>query len=136
MHPPAKLNTKHIRQAAKFAGLACLLFPLTACEEASIPADQRITGGNPETGRAVIATVECGICHRIPGIRGANGIVGPPLDEFGLRQFIAGMHPNQPATLVRWVMNAPSIAPNTGMPDLDLTDTQARHVAAYLYTLR
>lgn len=114
-----------------------LIMPLAlaACDQAEAPA-QRVVGGDREAGRAVIAAVACGICHVIPGIRGANGIVGPSLAGFGKRQLIAGVAPNQPAVLVQWVRDAPSIAPNTGMPELPLTEAQARDVAAYLVTLR
>jgi cytochrome c1 len=95
-----------------------------------------VVGADSEAGRAAITAVACGICHVIPGIRGANGIVGPSLAGFGRRQLIGGVVPNQPAVLVRWVRDAPSIAPNTGMPELPLTEAQARDVAAYLFTLR
>jgi cytochrome c1 len=120
------------REAFALAGAIAL----AACDAREIPAEQRIIGGDAMAGRAVIASVACGVCHRIPGVRGAHGIVGPPLTEFGRRQFIAGIVANQPAVLVRWVKDAPSIAPNTGMPGLPLTDEEARDVAAYLYTLR
>jgi mono/diheme cytochrome c family protein len=121
-----------VRAAAAILALTWL----AACDGGGIPDEQRVIGGDVVAGRAVIAAIECGVCHRIPGIRGANGIVGPPLDDFGRRQFIAGLAPNRPAVLVRWVRDAPSIAPNTGMPELPLTEDQARHVAAYLYSLR
>ena len=113
-----------------------MLLGLAACERAEIPAEQRVIGADPVAGRAVIAAVACGICHVIPGIHGANGIVGPSLAGFGQRQLIGGVAPNQPAVLVQWVRDAPSIAPNTGMPELPLTEAQARDVAAYLFTLR
>lgn len=118
--------------------VTALIIPLwlVGCDSAEMPAQQRVMGGNPETGRALITTVACGICHHIPGIRGANGIVGPSLGGFARRQLIAGVAPNQPSVLVQWVRNAPSIAPNTGMPELPLTEAQARDVAAYLLTLR
>lgn len=98
--------------------------------------DKRVIGGDPELGRAVIAAVECGVCHSIPGIAGANGVVGPPLEDFAQRQFIAGIVPNEPGILARCVRDAPSIAQNTGMPDMPITEEEARDVAAYLYTLR
>lgn len=120
--------------------LLCLaLVGLSGCNGAEsnhVPRDQRVVGGDPRMGRAIVAALECGVCHRIPNINGAHGVVGPPLIEFGRRQYIAGVVPNQPAVLVRWVMDAPSIAPNTAMPDLPLSEEEARHVAAYLYTLR
>ena len=122
---------KRWRRAAMF-----LIMLLGACDQMEAPAQQRVINGDREAGRAVIAAVACGICHVIPGIRGANGIVGPSLAGFGQRQLIGGVAPNQPAVLARWVRDAPSIAPNTGMPELPLSETQARDVAAYLFTLR
>ena len=113
-----------------------LLLGLSACDQADVPTQQRVIGADPESGRAAITAVACGVCHVIPGIRGANGIVGPSLADFGRRQLIGGVAPNRPAVLVRWVKDAPSIAPNTGMPELPLTEAQARDVAAYLFTLR
>ena len=120
----------------RLAATSLILLGLAACDPAEIPAKQRVIGGDKEAGRAAIEAMACGICHVIPGIRGANGIVGPSLAGFGRRQLIGGVAPNQPAVLVRWVKDAPSIAPNTGMPELPLTDAQARDVAAYLFTLR
>ena len=113
-----------------------ILLGLAACDQAQVPAPQRVIGADQEAGREVIAEVACGICHVIPGIRGANGIVGPSLAGFGRRQLIGGVAPNQPAILIQWVKDAPSIAPGTGMPDLPLTEAQARDVAAFLLTLR
>ena len=97
---------------------------------------RHVAGGDPAQGRALVAAVECGVCHVIPGIPGADGIVGPTLEGFASRQYIGGIVPNEPAILVRWVQDPPAIAPNTAMPSLALTGEQARHVAAYLYTLR
>lgn len=95
-----------------------------------------VAGGNPRTGRALIRRYGCGSCHVIPGVSGANGLVGPPLTSFSRRTFIAGELPNTPENLVRWLMNPPAVQPHNAMPDLGLTKHQARDVAAYLYTLR
>ena len=94
-----------------------------------------VLGGDPERGTAVIQEVGCGACHTIPGIDGAEGTVGPPLNFWARRSYIAGEVPNTPDHLIQWVMNAHSIEPGTAMPDLDVTEQQARDVAAYLYTL-
>jgi len=91
--------------------------------------------GNPEQGARLIHRVSCGACHSIPGIPGAHGHVGPPLAGFARRIYIAGVLPNTPTNLVRWVINPPAIAPTTAMPVLGLTPHDARDVAAYLYTL-
>ena len=93
-------------------------------------------GGDSRRGAEVIAQFGCGACHTIPGIRAANGLVGPPLYFFSRRTFIAGQLPNTPTNLARWVLDPPAIEPGTAMPKLGLSDQQARDVAAYLYTLR
>jgi mono/diheme cytochrome c family protein len=94
------------------------------------------TGGNPQRGRAAIVDRNCGACHTIPGVREAQGKVGPPLFWWSRRGLIAGEVPNTPANLVQWVRNPQSIEPNTAMPALGLSDGEARDVAAYLFTLR
>ena len=94
------------------------------------------TGGNASDGARVIVTKNCGSCHTIPGIREAKGVVGPPLYFFSRRTFIAGQLPNTPDNLTRWVQAPQSVEANTAMPNLGLTERQARDVAAYLYTLR
>lgn len=49
---------------------------------------------------------------------------------------IAGELPNTPDNLVRWIKDPKLVEPGTAMPDLGLSDEQARDVAAYLYTLQ
>jgi cytochrome c len=124
------------RAAETILVIALVLLALAACRDEDVPEEQRIIGADVERGRAVVADVACGVCHRIPGIFGADGVVGPSLEAFGRRALIAGVVANEPGMLVRWVQDAPSIAPDTGMPDLPLTDEDARDVAAFLYTLR
>ncbi|MBJ6128437.1 hypothetical protein [Microvirga splendida] len=52
-----------------------------------------------------------------------------------MRQLIAGLVPNQPVVLIKFIQDAPSIAPETGMPDMPVSEEEARHIAAFLYTL-
>jgi len=92
------------------------------------------TGGDPRAGADTIRRVGCGACHRIPGIREARGVVAPPLTDFRERTFIAGVLPNTPENLVRWIRSPQEIEPRTAMPDLGLDRRQARNVAAYLYS--
>lgn len=94
------------------------------------------TGGIASIGKEVMVNRRCGACHTVPGVPGANGVFGPPLVQFGKRTYIAGYFPNQPGNLVHWIMSPKSMKPKTAMPDLGLTEQQARDVAAYLYTLR
>jgi cytochrome c1 len=72
----------------------------------------------------------------IPGINGADGLVGPPLILFARRTYVAGELPNTPSNLIRWIQDPPAVEPRTAMPALGLSEQQARDVAAYLYTLR
>jgi cytochrome c1 len=125
-----------IGRLRKLIASAALLMGVAACSQSEIPIDQRVAGADPASGILAIEAVACGVCHVIPGISGANGVVGPSLAGFGRRQLIGGVVPNQPANLIRWITDAPSIAPDTGMPELPLSDTQARDIAAYLFTLR
>lgn len=92
--------------------------------------------GNPRTGKQLIVSYGCGSCHTIPGIYTARGVVGPPLSFFSRRTMIAGELPNTPDNLVRWIRDPKAVEPGTAMPDLGLSEQQARDIAAYLYTLR
>jgi cytochrome c1 len=82
-----------------------------------------------------LARLECGACHLIPGVAGAHGRVGPALDAYSKRPYVAGKFPNEPETLVRFIRDPPAIAPQTGMPAIEMSDQDARDVAAYLYEL-
>ncbi len=116
--------------------LCAVVLGLGACGEASAPpAFLHVPGGEPERGRSLIHAYGCGTCHVIEGIRGARGTVGPPLVDYAERRLLAGVLPNAPRYLVPWLMDPPSLDPQTGMPALGLTEPEARHIAAYLYTL-
>lgn len=78
----------------------------------------------------------CHTCHLIPGVPGANSLVGPPLTAWAERQFIAGALPNRPNELIAWLQDPQAIEPQTAMPNLGATEQAARDMSAYLYTLR
>lgn len=102
----------------------------------NIPGYTVATGGSAQRGQQVIAQFECGKCHTIPGINGAKGVVGPPLNFIARRTVIAGNFPNEPNYLTQWIRTPEEMKPKTAMPDLGLTEQQARDAAAYLYTLQ
>ena len=120
----------------KHSGRAVLLAALLATAGCERPAPAIATGGDAARGRALIAAYQCGACHEIPGVRGARGTVGPPLTRFGLRSYIGGRAPNTPENLIRWIQDPSALAPGTAMPDMGISEPQARDVAAYLYALR
>lgn len=103
----------------------------------ALRADRRVPYGDAARGRALIAggAFGCTGCHTVPGIRSPRGVVGPPLGGMASRAFVAGQLPNTPDVLVAFLQDPPALVPQTGMPDVRLSLDQARHIAAYLYTL-
>ncbi|MCO5168647.1 MAG: c-type cytochrome [Planctomycetes bacterium] len=97
------------------------------------PAVWGLVDTDPERGRQAILRHGCGSCHVIPGISTAVGRVGPQLVDFGNQTFVAGVLANVPENLVRWLMHPQEINPLTAMPDLGVTEQEARDIAAYLY---
>lgn len=97
---------------------------------------RRIVEGDSSRGRALLPAYGCPACHAIPGFKGPTAAVGPPLQGFARRTNIGGVLPNRPQELVRFVMDAPREIPGTAMPDLAVTDAEARDIAAFLYSLR
>ena len=96
----------------------------------------RMTGGDPGRGKLAIRQYGCAACHTIPGVEGAAGTVGPPLDRIGSRVYLAGQLENNPENMMRWIREPQGIAPGTAMPDLRVTEQDGRDIAAYLYTLQ
>lgn len=115
--------------------MAIVLMSLCACADKA-DAPRVVEGADAAHGLVVIERVGCGACHRIPGVAWPQGSVGGALDGFAERSLISGRLPNQPAALVQWLRDAPSLSPETGMPPMPITDDEARDIAAYLYTLR
>jgi len=126
-----------MRNLSRQFGLLVLAGLLSGCTGGKVLSSYQVaTGGNVARGEQVIVQYKCGSCHTIPGIRDANGVFGPPLNELARRSIIAGDFPNEPNILVRWLKNPTSMKPATAMPDLGLSEQQARDTAAYLETLR
>lgn len=94
--------------------------------------------GSPDVqrGKKAMGQYLCVTCHQIPGAVGANAPVGPPLKEIGTRGFIAGVLPNTPENMVRWLRHPQAVSPGSAMPGLGVTERDARDIAAYLATLK
>jgi cytochrome c1 len=95
-----------------------------------------VSGGNAGRGKQMLRYYGCTSCHTIPGIPGADALVGPPLTKFGSRVYIAGVLPNTPDNLIRWITDPHAVDQLTAMPRLNVTPADARDIAGYLYTLR
>ena len=89
-------------------------------------------GGDVEAGRAAIRAYGCDACHAISGI--GTAYVGPPLEKYEQRHYIAGNLPNTTENLIYWIQYPQAVEPGTAMPNLDVTESDARNIAAYLYS--
>jgi cytochrome c len=113
--------------------LACIA---SGCENHVRRTAVQITGGDPDRAAAAVRKYGCGSCHTIPGIDGANAVVGPPLNSFSRRSYIAGHLSNNPDLLIRWIRHPHSFKQETAMPEMGVGEQDARDIAAYLYTLQ
>lgn len=96
------------------------LLLLAGCSAPRDPAAQQL-----------IAT-KCAACHVVPGIRIAQGRVGPSLAGLANRQYIAGRLPNTPANLRAFLLHPQTVQPGGAMPELGLSQQQADAIAHYL----
>jgi cytochrome c2 len=116
-----------------------LLLLAAACDVPNAEARREaaaLTGGDPRYGPALMRKYGCQACHTIPGVDGADGLVGPPLGGIASRSYIGGVLTNTPENMMKWIMNPKGVDSLTAMPNTGVTDADARHIAAYLYTLR
>ncbi|MCA0453450.1 MAG: c-type cytochrome [Chloroflexi bacterium] len=118
----------------KVGALALILLLAAGCQRPIGSVDKPVLGADLEAGREAIVTYGCGSCHVIPGVQEANAYVGPPLNKFEQRHYIAGNLPNNADNLVYWIQFPQSVEPGTAMPNLNVTETDARNIAAYLYS--
>ena len=89
-----------------------------------------------ERGRLLAERHQCGTCHIIPGVNAAAGRVAVTLQSFGARSYIAGHIPNTEKNLVRWIADPQAMLPDTLMPDMAVTPSDAQDIAAYLRQLK
>ncbi|MDB5389993.1 MAG: cytochrome [Planctomycetaceae bacterium] len=87
-------------------------------------------------GESAVVKYGCGACHTIPGIRGADGLVGPPLDKIASRTYIAGVLRNSPENLRQWIRNPQAVDPLTAMPNLQIPESDINDLVAFLQTLQ
>lgn len=133
---PVRQRATWVLAMLRVAATAAVPAVLAACDEPPTAEGTYLVQGDRSSGRRLIKHYECGVCHRIPGVGAATGSVGPPLEGFARRGYIAGQLPNRPTVLVRWVRSAPEMIPGTAMPAFPMTEREARDIATYLYSLR
>jgi cytochrome c2 len=97
---------------------------------------EQLSGGDMMAGKAALKHYGCGGCHDIPGLAEAGGSVGPSLAGVAVRAQLAGHLQNNPDNMIRWLRDPQGVAPGNGMPNLGVSERDAKDMAAYLYTLK
>lgn len=103
-------------------------------------------GGDPARGEALFLDAKklCVTCHIIDGTT-AKGVVGPNLTHYGSRLTIgAGLLPNTPENLARWIKESGTIKPgnlmakqiNPGWVQNNLSDQEIADIVAYLHSMK
>jgi cytochrome c2 len=121
---------------AVIAPMTTMLTSCSGTREADAREAAAMTGGDPARGPDLMRKYGCQSCHTIPGVVGADGLVGPPLAGIASRSYIGGVLPNAPDNMLRWIRDPKAVDPLTAMPNTGVTPSDARHIAAYLYTLK
>ncbi len=116
--------------------VAALALFAAACESARASTRPLDVVGDAQRGKGRFDDYGCTSCHIIPGVADAGGTVGPPLVAWQRRTYIAGMLPNTPRYLVRWIMTPQLVVPGNAMPDMGVSQKDASDMAAYLYTIK
>ncbi|MDB5884960.1 MAG: putative cytochrome c [Polaromonas sp.] len=132
------------RRLAALAVLAAL--GLTACSAREGGAQQNDSPGRGDAGagapasaargQRLLAQYQCGSCHAIPQVPASRRLNGPSLEAFGKRSYIAGHLPNRSDTLAQWIVSPQSLVPDSPMPSMGVSLTDARDMAAYLGALQ
>jgi cytochrome c oxidase subunit II len=132
--------------------------PVDAVPQTPYPAaltfdDNLLAKGDPANGaKLMVGAGTCLGCHMINGVPGMLGVIGPNLTHIATRTTIAaGLYPNDPQHLARWIKNAEAMKPGSIMPVLGagqfdprmkmmspvhLSDQQIADIVAYLQTLK
>ena len=161
--PPAVVASQTAPAAAPVVQAGYVSFPRDQMPPNTVPQtplpaglnfdDSLLDKGDPANGaKLVISNGGCLACHAIKGNPMMIGNIGPNLTHIATRTTIAaGLYPNDPRHLARWIKNAremkPGVIMNTiGAGEYDpvlkqtmksgLSDQQIADIVAYLQTLK
>jgi cytochrome c oxidase subunit 2 len=128
-------------QCAEYCGSAHALMALEVVAEPQAAFDmwaeqQARPAVGAGAGWDAFSTSGCGACHTVRGAT-ANGQIGPDLTHLASRRTIAaGILPNEPTTLRRFIRHAGDLKPGLRMPDYDrLPEADVDAIASWLETL-
>ena len=109
---------------------------MTACKQPPQRDSVALRGADAGRGKTAILRHGCNACHAISGTPDPSVVAAAPLDGIGNRTFIAGTLSNTPDNLIKWIRFPHTVKPNTAMPELGVSERDARDIAKYLYSLR
>ena len=99
-------------------------------------AAERLTARRGHPGEQMFLSLSCINCHAVSGTL-ATGTFGPDLSHLMSRQTLgAGVIPNTPDNLRRWIREPQTLKPGNLMPNMQLDDRELDAVHAYLSSLR
>lgn len=130
----ANASSTYVRQvliAAAIGGLV-VLSVLAGCVGGERPRGDA-ANGDAIRGRELIQSYGCGGCHTIGGVPYARGQVGPPLAGVARRAYLGGVLPNTRDNMLNWIRSPQSFEPGSAMPDLGVSEAEARDMTTYLY---
>src|SRR3954447_3658745 len=108
----------------------------TASQGASIqqPGSAQGPQGNQyAAGEKLFTAKGCVACHALYAVNAPKGMVGPNLANVGARSYIAaGTLKNTDENLARWIQNPQAIKKGVLMPNLGVSEPEARALVAFL----
>jgi cytochrome c oxidase subunit II len=97
---------------------------------------QRQNARRDHPGEQVFMSLSCINCHAVSGTPAA-GTFGPDLSHLMTRQTLgAGVMPNTPDNLRRWIHEPQTMKPGNLMPNMQLSDRELDQVHSYLSSLK
>ena len=133
MQPALTRSMGLIAALAILSGAVATIGLSWASKHQRVTVARALTGGDPARAPHIMRRYGCTGCHTIPGIPGADGQVGTPLNDLRSRVYIGGAVANSPDNLVRWIVAPQTFSSSTAMPATGISEAEARDVAAYLY---
>ena len=88
-------------------------------------------------GQKLFLAKGCAGCHSLVALNAPKGMLGPNLANIGARTWIAaGTLPNTDENLAHWIRVPQEVKHGVLMPNLGLSENEAKSIAAYLRTIR
>jgi len=132
---------RYYGQCAEFCGTSHANMRITVFAQSpkafrAWEAAQRKPAGPGPGGQVLFEARGCAACHTIRGTE-AHGDAGPDLTHVGSRSTLAaGIIPNSPPRMKRWLADPDSVKPGTLMPNADLSPRELAVMTSYLESLQ